>query len=95
MPLESLDRLMQHAQRDHYAVGYFESWSFESIQGVIDAAEKTRSPVIIGFNGEWLSERAGASAEELSLYAALGRAAATQSKVPADSYLTSARTMPG
>lgn len=82
MSLESIDRLMKNAQRHNYAVGYFESWSFESVQGVIDAAEQTRSPVIIGFNGEWLAERAGASFEELALYAALGRAAAEQAKVP-------------
>jgi len=73
---------MRAAQERNYAVGYFESWSLDSVQGVIDAAEKTRSPVIIGFNGEWLAERPGASTEELKLYAALGRAAAAEAKVP-------------
>jgi fructose/tagatose bisphosphate aldolase len=82
MSLEPIPRLMQHARHHDYAVGYFESWSLESVQGVIDAAEATRSPVIIGFNGEWLAERDGASIQELRLYAALGRAAATESDVP-------------
>ncbi|MDY6944850.1 MAG: class II fructose-bisphosphate aldolase [Pseudomonadota bacterium] len=82
MSLEPIPRLMQHARHHDYAVGYFESWSLESIQGVIDAAEATRSPIIIGFNGEWLAEREGASAQELRLYAALGRAAATEAAVP-------------
>ena len=82
MPLESIDRLMQHAQRNDYAVGYFESWDLDSLQGVIDAAEKTRSPMIIGFNGEFLSQREGATPEELALYGAVGRQAATQAKVP-------------
>ena len=82
MSLEPIPRLMQHARHHDYAVGYFESWSLESIQGVIDAAEATRSPIIIGFNGEWLAEREGASAQELRLYAALGRAAATEADVP-------------
>jgi fructose/tagatose bisphosphate aldolase len=82
MPLESIPRLMQAAQRDGYAIGYFESWSLESAQGVIDAAEQTRSPVIIGFNGEWLAHRQDASFEELKLYAAVGRTAAEQAKVP-------------
>lgn len=82
MSLEPIPRLMQHARHHDYAVGYFESWSLESVQGVIDAAEATRSPIIIGFNGEWLAERAGASAQELRLYAALGRAAATEADVP-------------
>ncbi|HEY0686885.1 MAG TPA: class II fructose-bisphosphate aldolase [Steroidobacter sp.] len=82
MSLESIGRLMQHARHHDYAVGYFESWSFESVQGVIDAAEATRSPVIIGFNGEWLAGRPGASIQELRLYAALGRAAAMEADVP-------------
>jgi fructose/tagatose bisphosphate aldolase len=82
MSLEAIPRLMQHARHHDYAVGYFESWSLESVQGVIDAAEATRSPIIIGFNGEWLAEREGASAQELRLYAALGRAAAIDAGVP-------------
>ncbi len=82
MSLEAIPRLMQQARHHDYAVGYFESWSLESIQGVIDAAEATRSPIIIGFNGEWLAEREGASAQELRLYAALGRAAAIEADVP-------------
>jgi fructose-bisphosphate aldolase class II len=82
MPLESLSRLMQKAQEQNYAVGYFESWSLESLQGVIDAAEQTRSPIIIGFNGEFLSRRRGALEADLTLYAALGKAAALQCAVP-------------
>jgi fructose/tagatose bisphosphate aldolase len=82
MPLESIATLMLRAETEGYAIGYFESWSLESVQGVIDAAQDTRSPIIIGFNGEWLSERAGASSEELRLYAAMGRAAAAEAKVP-------------
>jgi fructose/tagatose bisphosphate aldolase len=73
---------MQRARQHDYAVGYFESWSLESLQGVIDAAEARRAPVIIGFNGEWLAEREGASSQELRLYAAMGRAAAVEAKVP-------------
>ena len=82
MALEPISRLMQQARHHDYAVGYFESWSLESVQGVIDAAEATRSPVIIGFNGEWLAEREGASKQELRLYGALGRAAAIEADVP-------------
>ena len=82
MPLEQIGRLMGAAQRGEYAVGYFESWSLESLQGVLDAAEQTRSPIIIGFNGEFLSQRAGATKEDLALYSAMGVAAAAQAKVP-------------
>ena len=82
MPLEQIDHLMHAAQWGGYAVGYFESWNLESLQGVLDAAEATRSPIIIGFNGEFLSQRAGATKEDLALYAAMGVAAATQATVP-------------
>jgi fructose/tagatose bisphosphate aldolase len=82
VPLESINRLMSAAQRGSYAVGYFESWSLESLQGVIDAAEQTRSPVIIGFNGEFLAQRVGARPSELAVYGALGVVLATQARVP-------------
>jgi len=82
MPLESIDRLMDGCRIGGYAVGYFESWNLESLQGVLDAAEATRSPIIIGFNGEFLSREGRLAPERLALYAALGRAAAESSPVP-------------
>lgn len=82
MPLEQIGRLMSNAQRGEYAVGYFESWNLESLQGVVEAAEQTRSPIIIGFNGEFLSQRAGAAKQDLAVYSAMGIAAAAQAKVP-------------
>jgi fructose/tagatose bisphosphate aldolase len=82
MPLATIGRLMQAAQRDNYAVGYFESWNLESLQGVLDAAEATRSPIIIGFNGEFLSQRTDATKQDLALYSAMGSAAAAQARVP-------------
>ena len=57
MPLTPIDELLQNAREHRYAIGYFESWNLESLQGVLDAAEATRSPIIIGFNGEFLSHR--------------------------------------
>jgi fructose-bisphosphate aldolase class II len=80
--LESIDRLMHDAGRGGYAVGYFESWNLDSLQGVIDAAEETRAPIIIGFNGEFLSQRVGATPEELPIYGTIGRAVAARAKVP-------------
>jgi ketose-bisphosphate aldolase len=81
MPLQAIGPMVERATRERYAIGYFESWSLESLQGVVDAAEESRSPVIIGFNGAFLcgDRRAG---ERLALYAALGRAAAESSTVP-------------
>ena len=82
MPLEPISELMSHAQRHDYAVGYFESWDITSLQGVIDAAEANRSPVIIGFSGEFLSRPERQAAEDLSWYGALGKAAAESAGVP-------------
>jgi ketose-bisphosphate aldolase len=81
MPLEPIGAIMERAVTGKYAVGYFESWNLESLQGVVDAASETRSPVILGFNGGFLSgprERP----EPLALYAALGRSAAQAASVP-------------
>lgn len=81
MPLEPIPEMMSAARKGGYAIGYFESWSIESLQGVIDAAEETGSPVIIGFNGEFLSHAGRLEKERLALYGALGRAAAESANV--------------
>lgn len=82
MPLAPIAQLMARSLSEGYAVGYFESWSIESLQGVLDAAEQTRSPVIVGFNGEFLSHAGRLTSERLALYGALGRAAASTATVP-------------
>jgi ketose-bisphosphate aldolase len=82
MPLAAALDLVTAAHRGGYAVGYFESWNLESLQGVIDAAEQTRSPIIIGFNGEFLSHPARRTEERISWYGALARAAAESARVP-------------
>jgi ketose-bisphosphate aldolase len=74
--------VLSRAIDQHYAVGYFESWNLESLQGVIDAAEDSGSPVIIGFNGEFLSRPDRRAGERLAWYGALGRVAAESSSVP-------------
>jgi ketose-bisphosphate aldolase len=82
MPLIPISQLVKNARADGYALGYFESWNFESLQGVLDAAEATRSPIIIGFNGDFLSRKERLAPERLSWYAQLGRAAAESASVP-------------
>lgn len=82
MPLQPISQMMQKAMHQGYAVGYFESWNLESLNGVIDAAEQTRSPIVIGFNGEFLAEPDRIAQERLSWYGALGRAAAEAASVP-------------
>src|SRR5271167_1025451 len=82
MPLKPVFDLVHDALEKKYALGYFESWNFESLQGVLDAAEATRSPIIIGFNGEFLSGPDRKLPERLHCYAELGKAAAANAKVP-------------
>ena len=82
MPLIPATELFASALAGGYALGYFESWNLESLQGVLDAAESTRSPVIIGFNGEFLTHPQRTARERIPLYAAMGRAAAEAASVP-------------
>src|SRR4029453_14734242 len=82
IPCENPIRMLAAARAGGYAVGYFESWNLESLQGVLDAAGQTRSPVIVGFNGDFLRGPSRATMERLELYAALGRAACDAAKVP-------------
>jgi fructose/tagatose bisphosphate aldolase len=82
MPLVPIFDLVEQATRGGYAVGYFESWDIASLQGVVDAAEAAHAPVILGFNGDFLSRPGRPEPERLDLYAALGRAAAHSARVP-------------
>lgn len=82
MPCENVGRMMTTARDERYAVGYFESWNLESLQGVVDAAESTRSPIVLGFNGDFLSRPDREAHERLELYAAMGRAACASASVP-------------
>jgi ketose-bisphosphate aldolase len=82
MPLTPISELVRHANEHRYALGYFESWNLESLQGVLDAAEVTRSPIILGFNGEFLSSPNRKLSEHLQWYAELGKAAAANAMVP-------------
>ncbi len=82
MPLEPVPEMARRAREQGYAIGYFESWNLESLYGVVEAAEEARAPVIIGFNGEFLSRPGRLAAERLSWYGALGRAAAADAKIP-------------
>jgi fructose/tagatose bisphosphate aldolase len=49
---------------------------------VLDAAEETRSPIIIGFSGDFLTRPGRRTSEKIGWYGALGRAAAESASVP-------------
>lgn len=46
--LGNLNDVLKPARKGHYAVGLFNTCSLEFAKGVIEAAEETKSPVIIG-----------------------------------------------
>ena len=82
MPLAAVPEMIGRARAGGYAIGYFESWNLESLYGVIEAAEQASAPIIIGFNGEFLSHAGRIAAERLAWYGTLVRVAASDAKVP-------------
>lgn len=102
MPTQPIPEMMDAARAGGYAVGYFESWNIESLQGVLDAAEQTRSPIIIGVNGDFLSRADRLACERLAIYGGLLRTAADSSSVscgvifnecPVDGWIADATTL--
>jgi ketose-bisphosphate aldolase len=93
MPLVPMTRMLRHAQENRYAIGYFESWNLESLLAVKDAAEKTGSPVIIGFNGGFLGNPRRPTREDIRLYGTMGRTVAERSCVPMALILNEATEM--
>jgi fructose/tagatose bisphosphate aldolase len=73
---------MVNAEQGNYAVGYFESWNLESLLAVADAAEATRSPVILGFSGLSLPDPSRIVKDKLEPYAAMGLAVCRELSVP-------------
>lgn len=94
MPLVSMRSLLTHAEKNKYAVGYFESWDMHSLLGVMDAAEKMRSPVIVGFNGGFIGSGEREIPENIYHYAGLGLAVCAHASVPAALILNEAESVP-
>jgi len=80
--LYSMKTLLQHAQKNQYAVGYFEAFNMDCMEAVLNAAEKVNSPVIIGFGGQFLSSPKRVYKEDIYSYGALAAEAAKQANVP-------------
>jgi ketose-bisphosphate aldolase len=85
--------LLTQAQRQEYAIGYFEAWDLYSLEAVVEAAEAVDSPVILGFGGIMMEQAwfdGGAGLERLG---ALGLAAARMAKVPVSFLLNEVATL--
>ena len=85
--------MIRDADRHGYCVGYFESWDLESTLAVVRAAEKMRSPVMIGFCGEYLANPGRGYAEDLFLYGKIVREIARAASVPVATLLNEAVDM--
>lgn len=94
MALVPMRNLMSHALANGYAVGYFEAWNMESLLAVLDAAEQTHSPVIIGFGGQFVGSKKRKVKENICHYGYLGKATAQHSKVPVALLLNEAHEVP-
>ena len=44
MPIVKMQRILDHALRNRYAVGYFEAWDLYSLEAALEAAEEARAP---------------------------------------------------
>ena len=76
MPLVSGLELLQHAQENRYAVGAFNADNMEVVQAVVEAAQESRSPVILQVSPPTI-RYAG-----LGMASAMVREAASQADVP-------------
>jgi ketose-bisphosphate aldolase len=92
MPIASLHDILHDAQRGCYGVPYCESWNLESAQAVIEAAERVKSPAIVGFNGGFLQHPDRRQPENLAWYAGM-RLALELSCVPVALLLNESTTL--
>jgi ketose-bisphosphate aldolase len=82
MTITHFNDLMAHAEREQYAIGYFESWNLESLMAIVDAAEATQSPVLLGFSGIYFDHPKRVRKEILSVYSTLGLEVCRQTSIP-------------
>lgn len=92
MPIASLHDILRSARNGSYGVPYCESWNLESAQAVVEAAEKVRSPAIVGFNGGFLQHPLRRQPEKLTWYAGM-RLALDSASVPVALLLNESTTL--
>jgi ketose-bisphosphate aldolase len=92
MPIVSLHDILRNARHGSYGVPYCESWNLESAQAVVEAAEKVRSPAIVGFNGGFLQHPSRRQPEKLAWYAGV-RPALESASVPVALLLNESTTL--
>ena len=81
MPLAPISELLNRAQDNSYAVGYFESWDTYSFEAVLEAAEESASPIVLGFGG-MMMDRSWIKRFGIEPLGAYGRVICEKAKVP-------------
>lgn len=76
MPWVDLHDMLNHAYRNHYAVGSFSAASLDCIEAIVAAAEHCRSPVILNLSGSPEGH------DDFELIAAAAERAAQRAAVP-------------
>jgi ketose-bisphosphate aldolase len=72
MTIVPVTQMLSNASLAGYAVGFFECWNLESLMAVADAAQATRSPVLLGFSGIYLPHPERSVKDSLSTYTLMG-----------------------
>jgi fructose-bisphosphate aldolase class II len=82
MTINKFTELIAHAEKEQYAIGYFECWNLESLMAVADAAVATQSPVLLGFSGIYLPHPQRSRGTPIEVYSTLGLEVCRQMSVP-------------
>jgi fructose-bisphosphate aldolase class II len=87
-----MQTMLAQARAGGYGVGYLEAWDLYSLEAVLESAEETSSPIILGFGGmmtstEWLDSGG------VEVWGAIGRTVAERAKVPVSLLFNEAQTL--
>ncbi len=91
MAIVKMQRILAHALRNHYAVGYFEAWDLYSLEAALEAAEEARAPAILGF-GAAVTDGAWYDRNGVEAMSALAVTLAQRAEVPAAVLFNEAQT---
>jgi len=93
MAIVPMREMLKKAEEGKYAVGYFEAWNMDCTLGIIDAAKRTGSPVILGISGNFIDCDERIIPEELSQYGAMLTEIARTTELPISIMLNEAEKM--
>jgi fructose-bisphosphate aldolase class II len=84
--------MLETALSAGYAVGYFETWDQYSLEAVLEAAEESQSPVILGIGGVMMNPQ-WFDGGGLAGLAVVGRTIAERARVPVAFLLNEVQTL--